>query len=486
MRAALRRTASPETALVGAGAALGAAVVGNFQVGVVSVAAALFGLLLVWHGTLLRWDVLLAGIVLVVLFVPIKRYALPGSLPFDLELYRVVVALVLGGWLASLLVDPRVRLRSTALDVPVLLIVFTALASELANPGRVQDLGSYVVKSLTFLASFALVFFMVSSLLTTRQKVDTLLKTLVVGAALVAVAALVERQTAYNVFDRLSTVFPFLEFQGTAFVGERSGRLRVVASAQHPIALGAFFATAVPIAAYLIRAHSRKWWIAAVAIGLGALGSSSRTAIVMLIAALIVFLLLKPVETKRLWVLVLPALIVAKVAVPGSLVTLKESFFPEGGLIAEQSQLPENADPYLAGGRVRLLGPSLKEASEQPLLGLGYGTRVTGFRTEFRNAPILDNQWLGLLLEVGALGFAAWAWLVVRATRRLYRAANEDDERDSWLYAGLCASILSFAIGMFTYDAIGFVQAIFVFWLLAAVAAAALRIRESSRKPLVT
>src|SRR5437868_12762361 len=53
--------------------------------------------------TVIGWHRVIALIVLVVMFVPIGRYKLPGSLPFDLELYRVVVALCLLLWIASLL-----------------------------------------------------------------------------------------------------------------------------------------------------------------------------------------------------------------------------------------------------------------------------------------------------------------------------------------------------------------------------------------------
>ena len=58
------------------------------------------------YRSLLAWDSLLALLVLVILFVPIQRYVLPGSLPFELEPYRLLVAFMIAGWIASLLVDP--------------------------------------------------------------------------------------------------------------------------------------------------------------------------------------------------------------------------------------------------------------------------------------------------------------------------------------------------------------------------------------------
>ena len=52
-------------------------------------------------------------LILVILFIPIRRYSLPGNLPFELEPYRLLVMLLLVGWGASLLVDPRIRFRRT-------------------------------------------------------------------------------------------------------------------------------------------------------------------------------------------------------------------------------------------------------------------------------------------------------------------------------------------------------------------------------------
>ena len=57
----------------------------------------------------------------------------------------------------------------------------------------------------------------------------------------------------------------------------------------------------------------------------------------MLAAEVIVFLFLKPTETKKLWPALIPALAVVHFALPGTIGGLKEAFFPKGGLIAQQS-----------------------------------------------------------------------------------------------------------------------------------------------------
>lgn len=430
-----------------------------------------------WHRPLLRWSSMIAVVVVVVLIVPIKRYELPGDLPFDIELYRLLVAGILACWASSLLIDRRVRLRRTPFDKPLALIVFAVFASELANPSRVRSLDSYVAKSLTFLLSFVLLYLFVATIVRHRRDIELILKVLVGCGAVVAIFALVERRSGYNVFYHLQGVLPFLQFNGGEDI-VRNGRLRVIGSAQHPIAFGAMFALLVPLSIALVRTAGRKWWVATGLTTFAVLATGSRTAIIMLVTSTAIFLWLKPAETKRLAPLLLPAIVLVHFAVPGALVTLKESFFPPGGLVAEQTELAPGSDPQLAGGRIRLLRPSLEEWTRKPFVGQGWGTRITGFDSTFRNAAILDNQWLGTLLELGIVGAVGWLWLIGRAVRRLARAAREASERDSWLFASFAAAIAGFGVGMFTFDAFSFIQVTFLFWVLLALAAALLEARK--------
>ena len=70
------------------------------------------GLVLVsYQRVLLAWPTLLGLILVVILFVPIRRYTVGGGLLFELEPYRIVIALVLACWFCALAADPRVRWR---------------------------------------------------------------------------------------------------------------------------------------------------------------------------------------------------------------------------------------------------------------------------------------------------------------------------------------------------------------------------------------
>ncbi len=86
-------------------------------------------------------------------------------------------------------------------------------------------------------------------------------------------------------------------------------------------------------------------------------------------------------------------------------------------------------------------------------------------------ANILDNEWLGTLLEIGALGFFGWLWFFARVVRRLGKEAKEDDSERGWLLVSIAASVAAFAVGMFTFDAFSFIQVTFLMFVLVGLGA---------------
>jgi O-antigen ligase len=145
-------------------------------------------------------------------------------------------------------------------------------------------------------------------------------------------------------------------------------------------------------------------------------------------------------------------------------------------MVAEQAALPG----YRGAGRVADLGPAMSAFKRQPLLGQGVGTRVTD--QERANADILDNQWLGTLLESGLLGALSLLWLFRRAVSRLGQAAKLDDSPRGWLYSAIAASVTAYAVGMLTFDSFAFIQVTIIMFILLGFAAAALGMaREGPR-----
>ena len=421
------------------------------------------------------WGRVLASLILIILFIPIRRYSLPGNLPFELEPYRIFVAVLLLGWVASLLADARTGIRRSGFEGPVIVIVGSALASIASNPDRVVQFSGVVNKKLMFFLSFILVLYVAASVVRRLDDVDFLAKSLVAGGAIVGFFAIVESRTGFNVFNQLDRVIPILQpgsdMEPEAYQRYGAARLRVFGSAQHPIALSAALALLTPLAVYLRQRNGeRRWLICLALLVAGCAAGVSRTGIVMLVVVGIVFLWLRPREVRRRWPALIPVLIILKLVLPGTLGAIKQSFSPPGGLIAEQKSLPGQS----GSGRVADIGPALTEWRRQPLLGQGFGTRVIDPGIRGPQANILDNQWLGTLLETGAVGFFGWLWFFARVVRRFGRASREDDSARGWLFVSLAAAVCAFGVGMFTYDAFAFIQVSFLLFILVGIGSAAL------------
>ncbi|MEA2467530.1 MAG: hypothetical protein QOJ57_1656, partial [Thermoleophilaceae bacterium] len=394
----------------------------------------------------LQWRVLVGTLIVVILFIPIRRYTLPSGLPFELEPYRLLVAVLTLCWLGALLAEPeKVRFPKSPINAPIVLILGAILGSIAVNAHLIGDSGisDVVAKKVTFFLSFVAVAYLVGSVIRTREQVIAAVKVLVVGGSIVAAFAILESRTGHNQFNDLQHYIPFLKIQGQeVLVGgalvERTTRARAYVTAQHPIALGAAMVVLLPLALYLVRATGRRFWFAAAALLFtGAIGSISRTPFLMLVAVGIVIIWFKPREARRAAPLVLVMLVVVHAAIPGALGGIKNAFMPTGGLVAEQKKNAGGA----GSGRVADLGPALEEWSRYPLLGEGFGTRITPPDTR-ANAMILDNQWLASLIEGGAIGVFAFGWLFVRAVRRLRRVARKDGDGEmGWLATSLAASI---------------------------------------------
>jgi O-Antigen ligase len=459
--------------VAGSFAMIAATVFAGGPIPVVCATVALGAALVAWHQSMLRWPAIVGLLVAIILFIPVGRYSIPLNLPFGMELYRLAVAFVLAIWAGALLVDSNVRLRRSPFDLPIVIVIGATFGSIAVNLSRVVPLQAAVLKKATFFLSFVLVYYFVVSVVRSRRTVEALMKFLVAGAAAVAVFAIVEQRSGFNIFDQVGRVLPFMEFAGRV-EADRYGLVRATASSAHPIELGVLLALSIPLGIALGYGSGRRWWIPTAIVAIGVMSTASRTPILVCLASGLVMLLLRPWDVKKLFPLLLPMIVVVKLAVPGSIATVKNAFFPPGGLVQEASTLSRGSDPLLAGGRVRQLGPSLQEASRTPLLGQGWGTRQTGFDNPLRNAPILDNQWLGLALELGLFGVVGWALLLFRSASSLGRASRRRAGPDGWLPTGLAASIVGFGFGMFTFDAFAFIQVTFIFWILLALGASLL------------
>ena len=374
------------------------------------------------------------------------------------------------------------------------MILASVFASIVANPAAVSELSSEVNKKLMFFLSFVLVLYLTTSVIRRLDDVDYLAKTLVSGGAVVAFFAIVEAQTQFNVFNHLSRVIPLLqggEIGGTpGFARVGTARLRVFGPAEHPIALVAALVMLTPLSIYLARRYrQRRWILAVILLAMACVATVSRTGVLMFVVVVIVFLWLRPKETRRLWPAILPVLVVIHFVLPGTLGALEHSFFPAGGLVAEQKKQPGTS----GSGRIADLGPAIQEWKRQPLVGQGFGTRVVDPNVPGPKANILDDQWLGTLLETGIVGIFGWLWFFARVVRRFGGEAKRDDSERGWLLACITAGVAAYAVGMMTYDAFSFIQVTFLLFIFIGLGSSlmaerptplAVRMRRDSGAPI--
>ncbi|HUK95650.1 MAG TPA: O-antigen ligase family protein [Gaiellaceae bacterium] len=428
----------------------------------------------------LSWASAISLLVLVVWLVPIKTYRLPVSLPFSLELYRLLIIVFIGAWIVGIVSGTR-GVSAAGLGKPVILLAGVAVASVLANARSLSHSGleTQAIKSLTYFLSFLVAYLLVCSTLDSVSAAELVVRALVLGGALVAIAAIYESRTHYDVFNHLHKWFPF--FEPTHAVKEtarRGGRLRVRASAQHPIALGAALTMTLPLAVYLAsraRAEAGKLLWAAVGglLAVGALVTISRTVVLMGLAMLVVALLVRPRAVRRYWPALLVLLVAVHFASPHTLGSLYRSFDPKGGLVQSQTRRPS----AVGSGRVADIAPGLRSWKQAPFFGHGLGTGKTRDSTTpgaivdpKTGAPIIfDDQYLNSLVSIGFLGLVGMLWFVWGGVGRLVGGARLIRGAAGDLVGACAVACAGFGAGMLTFDAFAFVQCTLIFFLIAAI-----------------
>jgi O-Antigen ligase len=429
---------------------------------------------------LLSWPGAIATLVLLIWLVPTKRYRFPVDLPFKLEPYRLFILLLLGALLVSALIG-RLRIQAGGHGKALLVLACAALAAQAANMQAINAAGlqTQSLKSLSYFLSFLVAFTLVSSTLQFFGEIKAIVASIVVGAAVVAVAAAYESRFHNNVFDHLDHWFPFLQNTLEDKFKVRGGRLRVRASAQHPIALAVVLLMTVPLAIYLAsRAASkfrqRAWAGAALLITMGAILTVARTAVVVLVAMLVVTAILGRLRPSRLLPLMVALVVMTHIAAPGAIKGLYHAFTPKGGLISEQ----ETRAGVAGSGRFADIGPALTRWSERPVFGHGLGTTDVAFQGSALESHdqavqglgiIYDDQYLESLVSLGLVGFVGILWFVWGAVVKLVRAARRTSGEASDLLAACAAACAGFAAGMVTFDVFSFVQVTLLFCVVAAL-----------------
>ncbi len=486
---AVRPNPVPIVAVIGAGLialCAGAATGGDAAAagGIAFFVATLIGLGQTTY-PLVTWPNALALFVGVLWFVPIKLYRLPVDLPFHLELYRVVIVFLVIGFAIGSLTSKR-EVETLGVGKPLFVMTVAALTSQVINSRAIDAFGNsgQSLKSLSLFLSLIIVFLIFASTLDTFPEIERTVAVIVLGGVVVGIAALYEGRTNFNVFDHFADWFPGFVKNPREILELRGGQLRVHASAQHPIALGAAFVMLVPLAMFLYTTAKTQFrkgvWIASViVVSAGAASTISRTTVVMGIAMGIAAFVLRRQALIRLLpvLLVLPILVHA--AAPGAIGGLVKSFGNQEGTSFVQSFYSRSGES--GSGRLADVGPGLHLWLQSPIIGLGIDNpKIATRATPASAAPtasgqaadvalIFDDQYLHTLVTLGLVGLLGVAWFVWGTALKLGRASRLVTGPHGDFLAACSVSCVGYGAGMFVFDSLAFIQVTLLLFITAAL-----------------
>ena len=352
----------------------------------------------------------------------------------------VLLFVVLGSWLAS----SRTAGRTSPTTWLVLAFSVALSISYLAGMLRpiTADETNSADRGLLVLGSWVGAVLAITFGISTRDRLDLFLRTLTyLGAGLALLGALqffagidiasyvhIPGLTANHAFGELT---------------ERSGFRRVTGTAQHPIEFGVVITLILPVAlhyAFQAKKGNRLWpWSAASAICFAVPLTVARSTILGLVTVLALLVLTWTWRQRRNALLLLPVgIVIVKTTTPHLLGSILHLFTRASDDPSVQNRLGD----YTAAGNY---------ISHSPIFGRGFFTFLPQIYRTF------DNQYLGILVEAGLVGFLALVLLLVGSCGTAFRIRMQarDEQTRSLAYA-LMVSVAVAAVTFATFDAVAF------------------------------
>jgi hypothetical protein len=413
---------------------------------------------------------LVALFMAMVYLIPFDSTILPISLPFNAGLDRLVLIAISAVWLL-LSVGGKLppRFSHSMINVAVFFwIIFTALSIALNLRDLTWDRELSVgFKQLLLAYTYLLLFYVISSSLT-REDVVPFCKFLVLLGVVSALGTILEYRGHVNIFSELARAIPgarvHLRTQvGGGVVGARHS---YGGPAKHGLADATMLDAAIPFAMVLLWRAQSMWhrcgWCAAMLVLLaGCVATQEKTAFILLVVTIVLMVALHPRRYLTWWPLLIVAVLVTRAAAPHSISALRYQFKTLGSSDSTSGRTTDYpaVSPFL---------------NTHLLFGRGFGSY------EPHKYRILDDQMLGFLIETGAAGILAYAAMIFAPALAVYRAARRGLTLEDDLLAGIGVGCVTFFVSNFLYDSFSFRQGPYVFFFLAALAAAAVGRRGST------
>lgn len=293
------------------------------------------------------------------------------------------------------------------------------------------------------------------------ERLLALVRRLVALGAAMATLGIIQFVTHQPLVDRIS--IPGLVANHAGFgLTMREGFTRPAGTATHPIEYGAVVTMLLPLALALAMGDRRRSalrrWAPVALMGVCVPLSISRSALLASAVGTIIMLVSWPRQARRTAIAVLlVGSVVVYLTIPGMLGSLLGLFTGISGDSSAQSRTGSYA---IAGEFI----------SRSPMFGRGFQTFLPSYR-------ILDNQYLGMLIEIGVVGVLAFLVLIVtamKAARDTRRHASSETIRQ--LGQGLLGAVAAGAVTLALFDALSFPMSAGMFFLVLGLAGGARRV----------
>ncbi|WP_327586234.1 O-antigen ligase family protein [Nonomuraea sp. NBC_00507] len=415
----------------------------------------------------------LVGLFVLILLILPARLAVAG-LPLSLTPAEIM-ALVLGVvWVCAQMISTAGvakgsnPIRTSIFAYGMILLAVYGYTTSLYLPSDELNLADHTIVLYLGYVGLLLV---VCDGIGSRERLDFVLKALVIGGTFAAIVALMQFRLDFDLTQYMK--IPGLRHTSAEEVPtviSRSDLRRVAGTLGHPIEFGALSAMLLPLAAHLgFQARSRgqaatRWWICAVIIAAGLMFSVSRTAVLGLAGAGLILLL---GWSNRRRIVTIGAFAVflgfMKVLAPGLIGTFYNLFAGAG----DDSSIMYRTHDYPF---------AMREFAKSPIFGRGPGTWYP-----FKH-QVFDNQYLLSLVETGLLGVLGFVGVIVCGivvALRVRRLSTDPNVRNLGLTIAACLVIP--LLGAATFDMLSFPGITSVMFLLVGAAGALLRYERADQ-----
>lgn len=317
------------------------------------------------------------------------------------------------------------------------------------------------------LASWAGIFLLINDGLASQRTLVKVLRALVIVGTGTALLGLLQFATGSSLVDWIG--FPgFSAATELSGVQSRGGFVRAAGMASHPLEYGVVLVAALPIAiTFAVTDHHRGWllrWLPAAIISAAAVLSVSRSALTAFGVAVIALVPSWSKKVRRRAMLLAIVLAGALyVLTPGMLGTLR-GLFTVG-----------TADPSISS-RTSAYTTAFGMLANNPIVGRGFGTFLPDY-------VIVDNQYLGILVELGVTGLLVFLGLILCALAAAWGARKRGtDPASRQLPQAVLASLAAIAVTFAFFDGLSFAMSANMIFFMLGIAGALWRLART-REP---